>query len=60
MLILKRKIGEAIYIDNKIKVMVTKVENGAVSLGIEAPVNIEIMRQELALNRFKKLTGHKS
>jgi carbon storage regulator len=60
MLILKRKIGEAIYIDNKIKVTVTKVENGTASLGIEAPVNIEIMRQELALNRFKKLTGDKS
>ncbi len=47
MLILSRKIDESIIINNKIKVKVLEVEGNKVQLGIEAPDNIAIHREEV-------------
>jgi carbon storage regulator CsrA len=46
MLVLSRKLGEAITISDNITVRLVKVGNGRVRLGIEAPPEISISRME--------------
>lgn len=47
MLVLSRRIGEDIVIDERIRVRVTKVRGASVSLAITAPDEIPIIRGEL-------------
>ncbi|MDF1880253.1 carbon storage regulator CsrA [Sulfurimonas sp. MAG313] len=47
MLVLSRKLEEAIWIGDNIKIKIMGIEKGAVKLGIEAPSDITILRQEL-------------
>lgn len=47
MLVLTRRTDESIIIDGDIRVKVLSVEGGTVRLGIEAPPEITIYRQEL-------------
>ncbi len=47
MLILARKIGEAITIADDIVVKVLEIKNGQVKLGIDAPNSIAIHRNEV-------------
>jgi carbon storage regulator len=47
MLILSRKLDEAIWIGDNIKVKIMGIEKGTVKIGIEAPSDITILRQEL-------------
>jgi carbon storage regulator CsrA len=48
MLVLTRKLGEGIQIDAGITVTVVEVRGNKVRLGIEAPSDIRVLRQELA------------
>ena len=47
MLILARKIGEAITIADEINIKILEVKGGQVKLGIEAPQHIVIHRNEV-------------
>ena len=47
MLILTRKIGESITIENNIKIYVIDIKGRQVRLGIDAPANILVHRQEV-------------
>jgi carbon storage regulator CsrA len=47
MLVLTRKIDESIVIGDNIVVKVIAIENGNVKLGIEAPKEVAIIRDEL-------------
>lgn len=47
MLVLARKVDESIVIGDNIVVKVVSVENGVVKLGIDAPKEISIIRNEL-------------
>jgi carbon storage regulator len=47
MLILNRRQGEAILLDGGIRVVVLSSDKRGVRLGIEAPVDINIQREEL-------------
>ena len=47
MLILSRKPGETLVIDGKIRVKVVRVEGDVVKLGVEAPADVSIHRQEV-------------
>ncbi|ABB43720.1 carbon storage regulator, CsrA / carbon storage regulator, CsrA [Sulfurimonas denitrificans DSM 1251] len=47
MLVLSRKIDEAIVIGENITIKVISVEKGVVKLGIDAPKNLSIVRSEL-------------
>ena len=47
MLVLSRKLGERIVIGDRIVVTVVRLENGQVRLGIEAPREIAIFREEI-------------
>ena len=48
-LVVSRKIGERILIGDKIAITVVKLSGGAVRLGVEAPAELPVMREELAL-----------
>lgn len=47
MLVLRRKINEALVIDHNIEIVVLGVEGDVVKLGIQAPKHYEIVRKEL-------------
>ena len=47
MLVLRRKVGETIVLDGVINVSVLAVEGERVKIGIVAPPNVTIVRQEL-------------
>jgi carbon storage regulator len=48
MLVLSRKLGEKITIGDRIVVTVVKLGNGQVRLGIEAPPEIAVFREEIS------------
>lgn len=47
MLVLTRRPGQRILIDERIVVTVVSLKNGQVRLGIEAPSDVHILREEL-------------
>lgn len=47
MLVLGRKVNEAIRIGRDVRVTVVKFANGMVRLGVDAPRNVEVLREEL-------------
>ena len=47
MLVLTRKVGEEILIGDKITIKVIEVSGNKVKLGIDAPVDMRIYRQEI-------------
>jgi carbon storage regulator len=49
MLVLTRRIGERIVIDNQIVLEVLEVKGNRIRLGIDAPADVPIVREELLL-----------
>jgi carbon storage regulator len=47
MLILSRKSGESIVIDGNVRVKILRVDGDVVKLGIEAPAEVPVHRQEV-------------
>lgn len=47
MLVLTRKIGETIWIDEEIEIVITEVKGDQVKVGIRAPMYVDIIRGEL-------------
>ena len=47
MLILNRKIGESIILDDHIEITILEIQDGRVKIGVEAPKNISILRKEV-------------
>lgn len=47
MLILRRKLGESIIIDDRIEVKVLEVVEGKIKIGIEAPKDVTVHRKEV-------------
>ena len=53
MLILDRRIGQQIVMNNgKIQLKVLKVEDGIISIGIDAPDHMDIDREEVYLRKM--------
>lgn len=48
MLVLSRKVGERILIGDKISVTIVKIGHGGVRVGVEAPPELAVVREELA------------
>jgi carbon storage regulator len=62
-LILTRKIGESINIGNDIKVTVVSIEGGQARLGIEAPKDVIVHREEIyqrIIEEYKKAVENAS
>jgi len=47
MLVLTRKLGENIRIGDKVKITVLEVRSGQVKLGIDAPPDVKVHREEI-------------
>jgi carbon storage regulator len=47
MLVLSRKVGEKIIIDDQVTLTVTRITGGRVSIGITAPAGVRVVRAEL-------------
>ncbi len=47
MLIITRKKGESLMIGDDIEITISKIDDGSVKLGINAPKNVSILRKEL-------------
>ena len=47
MLIITRKKGESLMIGNDIEIIISKIDDGSVKIGIKAPRDIQILRKEL-------------
>lgn len=48
MLVLSRKLGERIVIGDNIVVTVVKIDRNQIRLGIEAPTEVAVYREEIA------------
>ncbi len=53
MLILRRKVGETLVIDGKIKIMICAIEGNRIKISIDAPPEVNVVREEL-LKRGEK------
>ncbi len=53
MLVLTRKIDEAIIIGDNIKITVLDIRSDSVKLGIDAPKEVPILRDELLTRKLK-------
>lgn len=53
MLVLSRKVGEVLKVGDNITVMVTKIEGNKVRIGIEAPNDVRIVREEVQKDKEK-------
>lgn len=47
MLVLSRKVGERIVVNNDIRITVVRISGGGVRIGIEAPHGTPVVREEL-------------
>jgi carbon storage regulator len=54
MLVLSRKLGEKIVIGDNIVVTVVKIDRNQIRIGIEAPPEIPVYREEIAPQRLCK------
>ena len=48
-MVLSRKVGERILIGDDISLTVVRVTGGGVRIGIDAPLSIQVVREELKL-----------
>ena len=55
MLVLSRKPGEAIHIDEEIVITVLEVRPNRIRLGIDAPPAVRVQRQEAVLTRSQQI-----
>jgi len=53
MLVLSRKLGEKIVIGDNIVVTVVKIDRNQIRIGIEAPTDILVYREEIAPQRVE-------
>jgi len=51
MLVLSRKVGERILLGDNIKITVVRISGGGVRLGIEAPTDLPVVREEVVISK---------
>lgn len=60
MLVLSRKVGERILIGDQVTVTVVRITGGGVRLGIEAPAELAVIREELQCELNKSVDSDSS
>lgn len=58
MLVLSRKMGEAIVLAGNIKIQVLGIEHDRVKLGVEAPPDVLVLRSELLRDQYREEQHH--
>lgn len=56
MLILSRKQNQAIHIGDNIKVVITAIKGGQARVGVQAPENVAVYREEI----YKRIHSEKA
>lgn len=56
MLVLSRRMGEGIQVGDDVRITVVRIADGTVRIGIEAPQQMPIMREELVDGRAVRTT----
>jgi len=54
MLIVKRKMSEALMINDNTRIIILEIKNHSVKLGVQAPTHIAIDREEIFLQKQEK------
>ena len=57
MLVLTRKVNETIVIAGKVRVVLVEVRGEKVRLGVEAPQNVAVDREEIHLRKIRPTRG---
>jgi carbon storage regulator len=52
MLVLSRKLGEVLKLNDNIRIVIVKIDRGQVKLGIDAPSDVKVVREELLIREF--------
>ena len=60
MLVLSRKVGERLWIGENISITVVKVSGGGVRIGIEAPAELPVVREELKVRIDDEMQANRS
>jgi carbon storage regulator len=58
MLILTRRVGEAICIGNNVKVQIMGINGNQVRIGIEAPKDVVVDREEITARKAAERRAH--
>jgi len=48
MLVLSRKLGQSFHVGPEVRVTIVKIDRNAVRIGIEAPDDVSVQREEIA------------
>ena len=48
MLVLSRKLGQSFHVGEEVRVTIVKIDRNAVRIGIDAPDDIPVQREEIA------------
>jgi carbon storage regulator len=59
MLVVSRKVGEKVIIGENIVITVVDIDRGKIRLGIEAPRDVPVYRQEIAPNGGERRADHR-
>ena len=59
MLVLSRKLGEKVFIGSDISLVVVEVKGNRVRIGIEAPAEVPIVREELLYDPLAEPVGRR-
>jgi carbon storage regulator len=57
MLVLSRKLGQRFQVGSDIKITIVKIDRNSVRIGIEAPDDVKIHREEVAIADRERLAG---
>lgn len=57
MLVITRKVNQKLYIGDNIEITVVSVSRGSAQIGIEAPREISVLREEVKLRNEQVTTG---
>jgi len=59
MLVLTRKVGESLLIGGRVRVKLVSVDGFQVRLGVQAPADVQVLREELASGPVKIDVAHR-
>ena len=59
MLVLSRKVGETIVINGNIRVMITELRGDKIRIGVDAPTDVSIDRQEVYEAKLRSSNAQK-
>jgi carbon storage regulator len=56
MLVLSRKLGQSFHVGPEVRVTIVKIDRNSVRVGIEAPSEVPVQREEIAFERPRAKT----